>query len=249
MAEEKQGYIGALGGNAIKLIACALMLADHIGMILLPDVVALRMIGRLAMPLFSFMFAEGCFYTRHKLRHFLTLLCMGVCTSAAMSVTDGAPCGDILISFALACPVIYSIDTLKKSVFARDGRNSALLSAALALSLALAVYVCLFSPVRVDYGLSGVLLPVTVRLLDFRSYGFTGAFSELYCHALAVVCFALGLIAVSFESGGIQFYCLLSLPVLALYSGRRGDLPLKYFFYIFYPAHLALLFLIRIAIF
>lgn len=31
---------------------------------------------------------------------------------------------------------------------------------------------------------------------------------------------------------------------LALYSGDRGKLKLKYFFYIFYPAHLGLLYLI-----
>ena len=33
----------------------------------------------------------------------------------------------------------------------------------------------------------------------------------------------------------------LAMPLFALYNGRRGKLRLKYFFYCFYPLHLALL--------
>ena len=36
-------------------------------------------------------------------------------------------------------------------------------------------------------------------------------------------------------------YALLALPILLLYSGKRGKANLKYFFYIFYPVHLAAL--------
>ena len=36
----------------------------------------------------------------------------------------------------------------------------------------------------------------------------------------------------------MQYYALLSIPVLLLYSGKRGKLNLKYFFYVFYPLHL-----------
>ena len=39
----------------------------------------------------------------------------------------------------------------------------------------------------------------------------------------------------------LQWWCLLSLPLLALYSGERGRLRLKYLFYIYYPLHLIVL--------
>lgn len=51
----------------------------------------------------------------------------------------------------------------------------------------------------------------------------------------------IGLVVLSTLSGIIQVHALLSLPLLLLYSGKRGKVNLKYFFYIFYPLHLAVL--------
>ena len=56
-----------------------------------------------------------------------------------------------------------------------------------------------------------------------------------------VLALGVGLAILAGVSGGIQVYSLLALPLLLLYSGRRGRLNLKYFFYIFYPVHLAVL--------
>ena len=39
----------------------------------------------------------------------------------------------------------------------------------------------------------------------------------------------------------VQWYALLVLPLLALYSGKRGKYKLKYLFYIYYPVHLAVI--------
>ena len=46
------------------------MTIDHIGAMLFPQAVWLRVIGRLAFPLFSYCIAEGCRYTRNKARYF-----------------------------------------------------------------------------------------------------------------------------------------------------------------------------------
>ena len=47
--------------------------------------------------------------------------------------------------------------------------------------------------------------------------------------------------------GGIQWYSLLALPLLALYRGQRGTYRLKYLFYAYYPIHLMILEGVRIA--
>jgi hypothetical protein len=39
---------------------------------------------------------------------------------------------------------------------------------------------------------------------------------------------------------------LLAVPLIALYSGYRGKLKLKYFFYIFYPAHMLIIYAVSL---
>jgi len=39
---------------------------------------------------------------------------------------------------------------------------------------------------------------------------------------------------------------LLSVPLLALYNGERGRLKMKWFFYIYYPLHLGVIYLISL---
>lgn len=99
----------------------------------------------------------------------------------------------------------------------------------------------LFSGADIDYGIAGVLLPVTVRLLDFRSYGAEGLLAEIYCAATVFLLFFIGLIVVSVTNGILQFFCLFSIIPLLFYSGKRGKYKLKYLFYTFYPLHLAIL--------
>ena len=43
----------------------------------------------------------------------------------------------------------------------------------------------------------------------------------------------------------IAVIMLLAVPFIMLYNGKRGKLKMKYVFYIFYPAHLAILDLIN----
>ena len=59
-----------LTNNQLKIIAMISMLIDHIGVAMFPNVMILRIIGRLAFPIFAYMIAEGCFYTKNKARYF-----------------------------------------------------------------------------------------------------------------------------------------------------------------------------------
>lgn len=234
-------WAGGLSGNALKLLACIFMFVDHVGMILLPGVVVLRAIGRLAMPLFAFTFAEGCFYSRHRGRRFALILGLGLVTSAAMSFVEGVVQGNILITLTLASLVIYALDALKRSAFAHAWKRTVLSSFALVAALAFCVGVCCFSGLEVDYGLGGVLLPATVRLLDFRSYGAKGAPGALYHPVTVLLLFTIGLLVIALLSGTLQLFSLCAVGFIALYSGTRGRYRLKALFYVFYPAHLALL--------
>ena len=60
-------------GNELKLIAMIAMTCDHVGLQLLPGVPVLRIIGRLALPIYAYMIAEGCRYTRSRKKYLLRI--------------------------------------------------------------------------------------------------------------------------------------------------------------------------------
>lgn len=254
-------YYGFISGNVLKLIACAAMLIDHIGVFLFPDVLWLRLVGRVAMPLFAFTLAEGCFYTRSKLRHTLLIAGLGLVTSGVASFVTGTVEGDILITFTLSCLIIWALDALKMACFAlseaAEGQGAEggisgfwkrkpvrITLSALALCIAVggAVGLTCFSGIHIEYGLAGVLLPVTVHLPDFRKAGEGGArLAFLYTPATVFALFSLGLVVLSLVQGWAQWFSLAAMLPILFYSGERGKRKLKYLFYIFYPAHLAVL--------
>ena len=80
-----------------------------------------------------------------------------------------------------------------------------------------------------------------VRLPDFGSFGAKGALASIYTPVTVFLSFFVWLIALSLVLGGVQFFCLASIILIACYSGQRGKHSLKGLFYVFYPAHLAVL--------
>lgn len=209
--------------NQIKLIAAASMLLDHIGAELLPGMLWLRIVGRLAFPVFSFCIWEGSRRTHHPRRYLTRVLGMGLLCMAAFWVYTRRLYGNILITFTLSLCVLYAFQFWKR----RRGLSGALVLLGMIVGVAA---LCLWIPV--DYGFWGVLLPL---------------FAEIAAHlpvknlpegVLSRLGFAFGLIAVALRLGGVQMYSLLAVPLLFAYRGERGRYNLGRFFYWFYPLHL-----------
>ena len=81
-----------LSGNALKIIAAVAMTIDHVGLMFFPQLKVLRIIGRIALPIFAFMIAEGCRYTRNKLRYFLTVFLLASLTFFSSMIKDVLQC-------------------------------------------------------------------------------------------------------------------------------------------------------------
>ena len=192
------------------------------------------------MPLFAFTIAEGCFYTKNKLNHFLLIFGLGLITSIVYSVLYDVLFGDILITFSLSCLLIYSIDALKKRASQKDKKKVILSVFAFITVLAFSIYLCVYSGIIIDYGLGGVLLPVTVRLYDFNSSS-VNKFKKENNPPINLLLFVLCLIAIAISSGPRQFLSLISVIFILFYNGERGKWNMKYFFYLFYPLHILLL--------
>lgn len=221
-----------LTNNQLKLIAMFSMLADHMGKELFPDIVFLQYIGRLALPVFAYMIAEGCIFTRNKKTHLLRIGLLAFGCQSVYFVFEHSLYQNILVTFLLSVMTIYSIENFIK-------RKS--LSAGILMSVeVLAVITLTMLPYivetdfRIDYGLFGVLLPVFVYF----------AKSKAQKLILAAGC----LILISLNLGGFQWLSLFSLLLLYFYNGKRGKLNMKYVFYVFYPAHLAAIYLVKMLI-
>ena len=223
----KEAHFG-LSGNALKIIAMISMLFDHIGFYLFPHIAVLRWIGRLAFPIFAYMIAEGCTYTKNRKRYFLLIAALGVLCQVVVTVATGIRHMNILITFTLSLATIFAIEALLKN---RTPRNCVLS----VLTLAFVVFVTvamprMFTGFVIDYDEFGVILPVLV-------YFARGKWQKLLATTVVLIAFAL-------VSASRQWFSLLALPLLALYSGKRGRARLKYLFYVFYPTHQAILWLI-----
>lgn len=226
----------SLSGTALKWIALAAMTIDHIGLILFPKVALLRIIGRLAYPIFAYFIAEGCRYTRHKLRYFLTLFLSGAACDIAYAAIAKCYFNCIFTTFALSVFLIFAVESAQKNMKSGDNVKSVLSLAWCVAAAAIAVICGCFEDIfgkyyiNIDYGLWGILIPVAVWAVKDRKI------------KLAVL--GVGLIFLTLEYGGYQIYAFLALVPLMFYNGARGKRPMKYFFYVYYPAHIAALYII-----
>ena len=237
-----------LSSNALKLIAAAAMLIDHVGAILLPNILLLRAIGRLAFPMFAFMISEGAKYTRSKTRYFLSVFLTGfVCQVVNYFFNSGSLEMCALITFSISILLIYLLHYSKKIFFEselplwlRIGLPSLIMLSAVA-----AVYL-INRRLDIDYGFFGCLLPVFASLVDFRGVRVPSYIDRFDFFGMRFALFSLGVLRLSMYYGGIQYLSLLSLVFLAFYSEKRGERNMKYFFYLFFPLHLAFLYGVRL---
>jgi len=218
----------SLNGNQLKLIALIAMTFDHIGVSLFPHTIWLRVVGRLALPIFAYMIAEGCRYTRSRKRYLMSLLAVAALCQAVYFVTMGSLYMCIMVTFSLSVALIYLWDYAMTRPAPQGGF---LVLAALGV-----VWFLCEAPLlpgtdfAIDYGIFGVLLPVLIYLGKGR------------WQALAMT--ALGLLLLALSRSSVQWFAFLGLIPLACYNGARGKARLKCLFYIYYPAHLAVIWLI-----
>ena len=236
---------GFLSGNALKLIAAFAMLCDHAGLLLFPNVELFRIIGRLAFPIFAFMIAESCRYTRSRLRYLLTMACLALVFQIVYFVAMDSLKMCIFVTFSLSILIIYSLQYFKKVLFdSSSSPQKKLFGFLLFLSATVAVYILdLF--INMDYDFAGCMMPVFASLLhnDENSPDYLKKLDTVPANVLMM---GVGLVWLAVINTNIQFFSLLSIPLLLLYSGKRGTAKLKYFFYVFYPAHLVILYGISI---
>lgn len=229
-----------LSGFQLKILACLFMLVDHIGVVLLPDVELLRIIGRLSYPLFAYFIAEGTRYTKNKTKRFFSIFILGVICEIAFVVFSSTYSGNILLTFSMSGLLIYLLDCTKKAFFKNIFYSIAFLML-FVLSLIATYFYC--EKVGLDYGFFGVLTPVFCTVFDNMGEFSEKLYSKVDRKYVSIAMFSLGLLLmVIFDSVlSCQEYCLLSVLLLLFYNGKKGKYSFKYGFYLFYPLHFIVL--------
>lgn len=212
---------------ALKLFAIATMLVDHIGAVLFPQLIILRIIGRLSFPVFAYLITEGLLHTSNIRAYFTRLFLFALISEVPFDLAFHSSVfypssQNIFFTLVLGLAAIYILHIW----FARNSVAAVLLAAAMAL---------LAETLHTDYGWFGVA--AIIVFYCFRNFRTRGVFA-----------FALLVMAYSLMFSPLESFAALSAVPLLLYNGQRGRWSLKYFFYVFYPAHLLLLYFLHMIV-
>ncbi len=221
-----------LSQEALKLLACAAMLLDHIGATMVPGW-TLRIIGRIAFPIFCFLLAEGAHYTRDPKKY-------------ALRLAIGALLSELPFDLAFYGGWTWSSQSVMLTMLLGFGALE-LMGACEALPLKLLCvlpFAAAAEWLQTDYGGAGVLM--------IALFGLTRELPHrlpVQLLGMAVIC---GLIIPGAQISvlgfrvGIELFALLGLIPIALYSGRKitTGRAVQWAFYLFYPVHLLILYAI-----
>lgn len=233
----------SLNSNQLKLIAIAAMTVDHLTWTLFPGlqaswyVLALHAVGRLTAPIMWFFIAEGCYYTRSMGRYIGRLFGFALVSHFAYAFAFGIPFLPLSTGPFNQTSVMWSLAWAAAliALWRRPwpGWAKALATAA----------VCLVS-FPSDWSSIAVMCPffLYAHRGDFRRQaGDIALWSFIYA--------AVYFLFIDRLYGGLQMLTCLSLPLLSRYNGERGRWQgMKWLFYVYYPAHLFLIGLLRMAL-
>lgn len=213
----------------LKCIAVVTMVIDHIGAILYPGDLIFRYIGRIAFPIFCFLLVEGFFHTHDRIQYMIRL---GI--------------------FAILSEIPYDLAFRNQTLeFTRQNVYFTLLLGVLMMCvlsisanwperiMILLLFMWAGEFLKADYGFRGILL-IFIYYLSREAKLKT---DQTYAigHKTGLLTGALWNFLWKQKA---QWYGVAASIPIGLYNGERGR-NMKYFFYLFYPLHLLVLYMIH----
>ena len=222
MQEQRNGY---LNNFTLKLIAIITMTIDHIGYIFIPhgttQYMIFRGIGRIAFPIFCFLIVEGFHHTKSPLNYLIRLLMFALISEIPFDLAFSNTLinwqfQNVFFTLAIGLSCLFCLEEIKiKRWF------GIFLFALFGISFL----------INCDYGVGGVLL--------ICMFYFTKEFKDRFWMQLILS----GLIFYIFF-GTSELPGLIAIFLIGLYNGKRGYNKAQWLFYLYYPLHLLILFVI-----
>lgn len=240
-----------LNSNQLKLIAIIAMTVDHIAWAmfdgypsaLLPLV--MHIIGRLTCPIMCYFIAEGYHYTRNINKYTFRLFAFAFVSHFAYIFASND-----FVDFKSFIPFYYGNFLNQTSVMWSLAWGLVMLRIADSKNIKsiykvlLVILICIIT-LPSDWSCIAALciMAIGTNRGNFRKQM---SWMIFYVALYSLVYF----FAIDKVYGVLQMGVVLSIPVIAMYNGKRGKNPkinkfMKWFFYIFYPAHLFVIGLIN----
>lgn len=244
-----------LNSNALKMIAIIAMTIDHIAWLVFPDYphevlpVILHIIGRLTCPIMCYFIAEGYHYKKNIRKYTCRLFVFAVISHfayifASADFVDWKSFipfyyGNILNQTSVIWPLAWGLVMLR--IVNSEKIPKQWVKTVLILLICLVTFPsdwsCIASLCILAFGTNrGKLRTQSMWLIIY-----VAIYATVYCFAIDWV------------YGLVQMGVVLAIPFIKLYNGKRGKNPrvnkiMKWFFYIYYPLHLAILGTIQLAL-
>lgn len=215
----------------LQLIAIITMLIDHIGFYWCDNNLTMRLIGRFAMPLFCFMLAEGFLHTKGKRwAYFGRLLIFAFISQLPydllhQATSTAAPSLNVMFTLATGFAVMALIESRSWSM------------------ICLPILFMAAEYLNMDYGAYGIVMIAGFYLASklfqkekYRIWRWATYIALLFTSTAA---YALT------EGKPAQLFAIVAIIPIVFYNGKLGKRLPKWFGYIFYPAHLAIIYLVR----
>lgn len=208
--------------SVLKWIAVLTMVIDHVGAILFPDQIWMRVIGRVAFPVYAYCLAEGFRYTSDYRRYLGRLALFAILSEIPFDLAFyGVPFSfahqNVFFTLTLGLILLWVLERCREQLLLCAG--------------AFAVLCFLAQALHMDYGAGGLLMVFAFYLARQGTSPWIGwgifVFINLFGYA-----------------GGVQWAAILALLPIGLYSGKAGKKKQRFFYWI-YPLHLLLLWIIE----
>lgn len=233
-----------LNGNQLKIIAMLAMTLDHAGSVIWPNyptdwwIVLIHMVGRMAAPIFWFFVAEGWHYTRNRRKYAGRLFLFSIVGHFAYNFAFGIPFLPFQTSVFNQTSVLWALFLGTAALYVNEHEGwRQWQKTLLILAITLLAFPADWSSIAVL-----AILQISENRGNFKRQ-MTGM---MVCTAMYALVYGIFIHPLY---GFIQLFTALTIPLLQRYNGERGKWKgMKWFFYLYYPLHLILCGILRVAL-
>ncbi|MGN0383669.1 MAG: TraX family protein [Eubacterium sp.] len=216
----------------LKIIALVAMIIDHIGTTLLQENSVYYWIfcgiGRISFPIFAFVLVEGFIHTKDIKKYILRMGIFAIISEVPFDLLHfGTDYGkwlseqNIMFTLAIGLVMMFIDMQIKKNC----NNDSWVYTAMVVVCAMFATYL-----LRTDYTYAGVLFIAVFYF--FRDNKINKSIGNALLNIVAY--------------GGIQIIGIFSIPFIWFYNNKPGRYKFRYMFYIIYPLHMLIIWVISI---